>query len=118
VKGAAALALVLSPLIAEAAEPPPPGKYQCYQPPAFRVTAWLELRADGSYRAHAQPEGRYVYEGQTRQVRWLDGYLAGRFALHQPPGPDSPRHTLVFGADGKTRAKALQGLEQCYLTTH
>lgn len=99
----------------------PPGKYRCYQPPSYVVTNWFELNADGSYRPHEGASGRYVYDGATRIVRWSDGFLGGKSALHHPPGPQSPggsRHTLFFGADARTNKKALPTREQCFLTTH
>lgn len=118
----AALLPLLStiPGSALAVELPPEGRYRCYEPPSYVVTAWFDLQADGTYRFQGQAPARYSYDPLKRQLRWLDGALAETHAgaiYHAPAagGTAGQRHTLALQAHAPSRTAAAG---ECYLTTH
>lgn len=119
------LTLLGGNLAAAAAERPPAGRYRCYQPPSYVVTAWFDLEADGTYRLQGGPPARYAFDPATRVVRWLDGDHAGtgKVGLYVPPAAEhatAERHAIVMTGPKNLRPPRndRDPRVQCLLTTH
>ena len=120
----AVMALALAAIAtAAAAQIPPPGRYRCYQPPAYSVMAWFDL-----------DRGRISVHGDTPQAVKVD-VATGRFdlppdalppwrhGLHFAPGAkegDAERYTIVLASRAEHRPghASWARLPRCYLTTH
>ena len=112
------LLLVVCSALAHAAELPT-GRYRCYQPPAYTVTAWFDILPDGTYSFQGEPPARFSYEPKNGAVRWQEGVLATRHGggRYVPPSPQKGgglRHTIVL----ESRDAAAPAADECYLTTH
>ena len=117
---------------ATAGERPPAGRYRCYQPPSYMVTAWFDLEADGTYRLQGDPPARYAFDPATRVLRWLDGGQAGsgQVGLYVPPAAKggqpatgqatAERHAIVMTSPKNLRPPKndRDPRVQCLLTTH
>jgi hypothetical protein len=105
------------------AQAPLPGKYRCYQPPAYTVTAWFEL-GEGRARIDGGDPAPFRYDAAAARIDWTTDALAPhRHGFHYPagvPGDDAGRPTIVLAP----RAPARPGqpgwarLPRCYLITH
>lgn len=111
--------------LAAASDRPPAGRYRCYQPPSYVVTAWFDLDLDGTYRLQGGPPARYAFDPATRVVRWLDGEHAGtgQVGLYVPPAAEhatAQRHAIVMTAPKNLRPPRddRDPRVQCLLTTH
>ncbi len=101
------------------------GRYRCYQPPTYTVTAWFDLESDGSYRLNGGAPQRFAYDPARALIRWSGGDFASRrlFGIYMPPGKpgaDEDRVTIVLSkrADMRPARKGWEVLERCYLTMH
>jgi hypothetical protein len=121
--------LLLATDASAAAERPPAGRYRCYQPPSYVVTAWFDLDLDGTYRLQGGPPARYAFDPATRVLRWLDGEHAGsgKVGLYVPPAAKdatehatAQRHAIVMTAPKNLRPPRndRDPRVQCLLTTH
>lgn len=121
----AALGLAAS-LCAQAAQgAPPAGRYRCYQPPAYTVTAWFDLEAGGRYRLNGGEPQAYSFDAGKSLIRWsreeaAQGWRAGRYLPPGSPGPDLDRYTIVIVPrdDARPGQPGWDKFERCYLTTH
>lgn len=115
----AAAALLITLDGARAAELPS-GRYRCYVPPSYAVTAWFDIHPEGRYQFQGEAPTRFAYDSASRRLTWIDGELASSSsgASYHPPeagAPASQRHTIVLHAKpGESRSSA----SECYLTTH
>ena len=105
--------------VSQAAEPPA-GRYRCYEPPSYSVTAWFDLLPDGRYQFQGEPAQRFSYEPGTRHIAWLAGELAsshggGEYQAPAPGAAAGQRHTIVLLPLSKSAAGPRT---ECYLTTH
>lgn len=108
---------------AAAAQEPAAGKYRCYQPPAYTVTAWFEL-GEGQARIDGGAPAPFRYDAAAARIDWTTDALAPhRHGFHYPagaPGDATGRPTVVLAP----RATARPGqpgwarLPRCYLITH
>ncbi len=116
----AALLAALPAVASAAGEALPAGRYRCYQPPSYAVTAWFDLAADGSYRFQGEDAARYAYDPDSRRVTWLDGALARDHSggIYHPPSTEAPtgqRHAIVLE---RREEAAPAAPSECFLTTH
>ena len=117
---------LLAGATATAADTPlPAGRYRCYQPPAFTVTAWFDLEANGTYRVNGGKWQRYAFDAEKSLVRWSGSDFAagqgyGVFIPPGGPGGEEARHTIVLSgrADARPGMSGWARLERCYMTTH
>jgi len=127
--GLTALLTLLAGDLATAADRPPAGRYRCYQPPSYVVTAWFDLETNGTYRLQGDPPARYSFDPATRVLRWLDGEYAGtgKVGLYVPPAAKdateyatAQRHAIVMTAPKNLRPPKGERdpRVQCLLTTH
>ena len=93
-----------APSTAQPSTPPRPGKYLIMSYGASNPLhlGYVELRAGGSYKVldmggKATGNGRYEYDGETRQVRWLSGPIltnkwGGKFEISR----EGKTHNIRF----------------------
>jgi len=119
------LALAATALFAAPPSAPPAGRYRCYQPPAYTVTAWFDFEADGTYRLNGAAAQRYRYDAAKSLVRWTSGDFAqSRYVgIYMPPGKaggDEDRYTIVLATrdDARPGKAGWDRLQRCYLTMH
>lgn len=110
--------LMLAMSLAAVAAQPPSGRYRCYQPPGYHVTAWFDLYEDGRYRFQGGDPAHYDFDGASDRVTWIDGELAddhlgGRYFPPSEQAPTGRRHAIVL----ERREPGTPGSE-CFLTTH
>lgn len=97
----------------------PAGRYRCYAPPAYDVTAWFDILDESRYLFQGEAPGRFRFDPASRQVHWQDGILAEtrRAGRYHPPAADAPtgqRHAIVL----EPRAEGGPATSECFLTTH
>lgn len=111
-----ALYLSLAAAPALAAEDVPSGRYRCYQPPRYTVSAWFDLLPERSYSFQGDAPQRFSYDRERRELSWLGGELAGRKATYQPPGAGAAgeRHAIILEAGEAGASTAVE----CFLVTH
>ena len=102
-----------------AAEEPPVGRYRCYAPPSYSVTAWFDIVEPGRYLFQGRSAGRYAYDPAKNVVTWLDGGFAGdyagaRFYTPSDQAPTGQRYAIVLTPRDGREAPA----SECLLTTH
>ena len=95
----------------------PSGRYRCYEPPTYVVTAWFDIEPNGTYRFQGESPARFRYDARTRDLTWIEGALATHHSggRYEPPAAGSTaaqRHTIVLLPRGDSIAS------ECYLTTH
>ncbi|MCB1916118.1 MAG: hypothetical protein KDG52_10415 [Rhodocyclaceae bacterium] len=110
--------LALGLPLAATAEGPPSGRYRCYQPPNYQVTAWFDLIDDGQYLFQGGPPARYAFDAASGRLTWMNGDLAAEHtgARYHPPSTQAPngrRHAIVL-----ERREPGQAGSECFLTTH
>lgn len=98
----------------------PAGRYRCYVPPSYTVTAWFDILPDGTYQFQGEPPARFSYDPATRRLSWLEGEFAASLtgATYHPPAAASPtgqRHAIVLQ---ERPAAVKDNAPECYLTTH
>lgn len=98
----------------------PTGRYRCYQPPSYVVTAWFDIEPGHTYRFQGEAPQPFRYDPVTRRIVWTGGELAQAHAggTYHPPTADSAlgsRHAIVL----EPRARRDAGpVTECFLTTH
>ncbi|MCB1956395.1 MAG: hypothetical protein KDG55_12010 [Rhodocyclaceae bacterium] len=97
----------------------PLGRYRCYAPPSYAVTAWFDVTDGQTYRYQGRSEGRLRFDASSATVRWLDGALAehyagGRFFTPASGAPTGERFAIVLEPRPGSAAPA----SECFLTTH
>ena len=119
------LALILACGFATAAfaQAPPDGRWRCYQPPGYVVTAWFDLAA-GGVSVNGDTPLPVRIDAASGRIALPPGALAPhREGLYLPPGTaqgDAERHTLVLlrTAGQRPGSRGWERLPRCYLTTH
>lgn len=115
-----AAALLFAPLAAAAEDIRlPAGRYRCYQPPSYVVTAWFDIVDGDRYLFQGDAPGRYRFDPASREVHWEDGVLADahRTGRYHPPSAEAPtgqRHAIVLAPRAQDGGKP----SECFLTTH
>lgn len=96
----------------------PPGRYRCYQPPGYAVSAWFDILPDGTYSFQGQAPQAFSFDGATRKVTWSAGELArisGGGVYHAPSSgaATGQRHAIVLDEKDPDTPSS-----ECFLTTH
>jgi hypothetical protein len=105
------------------AQTPPFGRYRCYQPPAYTVTAWFDLDAAG-YRLNGGSAQPYQIDRESGKLTWSGNGIDGRgHGRYSPPGTnsdDGARHTIVLSTTPAPlpTQRDWARLPRCYMTTH
>lgn len=105
------------------AQAPVPGRYRCYQPPAYTVMAWFDLTTGAiaingdsplPVRFDSGNEGFELPPGAIPPWRRGIGFAPGA------KGGDAERVTIVLASrpDHRPGHVAWANLPRCYLTTH
>jgi hypothetical protein len=118
-------AVLLSLVLAGAAmaQSPPPGRYRCYQPPAYTVMAWFDLAA-GRISVHGDTPQPVRIDAATGRIELPpDALPPWRHGIHFAPGAkegDAERFTIVLASRAEHRPghPSWARLPRCYLTTH
>ncbi len=101
------------------AEGPPLGRYRCYAPPTYVVTAWFDIVEPGRYLHQGQTPGRFQFDPDQGTVSWQDGefaadYSGGRFHTPSDTAPTGMRYAIILEPRPGRDAPA----SECLLTTH
>ncbi len=106
-----------------AAQSPPPGRYRCYQPPAYSVMAWFDLDR-GRISVHGDTPQAVKFDAASGRIDLPpDALPPWRHGLHFAPGAkegDAERYTIVLASRAEHRPghASWARLPRCYLTTH
>lgn len=120
---AVALILLLGNAGSALAEAPPPGRYRCYQPPAYAVLAWFDLTAD-QIAINGDAPRPVGIDPATGRLELSPGTLPPwRHGIRFAPGAkegDAGRETIVLVSRPEHRPGHVgwARLPRCYLTTH
>lgn len=116
-RGAAVALVALGVAWAAQGQTPPPGRWRCYQPPAYTVLAWFDLTAETiSVNGNEPLPVRFDADRIALPPTALPPYREG---VHFSPGStqgDAERQTLVLLRVPGQRPAA--HLPRCYMTTH
>lgn len=105
------------------AQAPVQGRYRCYEPPGYGVTAWFDLDAEGISLHGDVPQAVRIDVATGRidlPKDTLPPYRHGFFFPPDAAGGDAGRATIVLArrADQRPGRPGWARLPRCYLTTH
>jgi hypothetical protein len=105
------------------ADAPVPGRYRCYQPPAYTVVAWFDL-SSREISVNGDSPLPIRIDSTTGHIELSPGAIPPwRYGIRFSPGAkegDAERVTIVLASRPEHRPghAAWARLPRCYLTTH
>ena len=99
-----------------------PGKYRCYRPPSYEVTAWFEL-GEGQVRINGGAPQPVAYDATAARLDWpgeaLHPWRHGHYFPEGVPDDGTARTTVLLSPQADLpKPSARVRLPRCYLTTH